>query len=103
MYNGGQLGGVIGCGGLFCADIDWTKIDIAAKTNVPVALYHGNDDTLIDVEFAEKTYLTLKNVGLEQIEFCKEDGLDHTMSETQNEVLSRWIRVYSLKINESVS
>jgi phospholipase/carboxylesterase len=94
LYNQAPLGGILGCSGLFCTDVDWAKIDTKEKEKVPVLLYHGKSDSLIDVEFAEKTYLKLRNAGVKTIEFIKEEGLDHTTSETQCDVISRWLKTH---------
>jgi predicted esterase len=40
----GALGGVFASGGVFCADLDWTKVDTSLKRKTPILHYHSTED-----------------------------------------------------------
>jgi predicted esterase len=40
-FEGGPLGGVVGCHGSHISAIDWSKIDVKTKKETPILLYHG--------------------------------------------------------------
>ena len=50
LFDEGHLGGLIGCSGAHIADIDWNKIDIRAKKQTPVRLYHGIEDKILPID-----------------------------------------------------
>jgi predicted esterase len=77
----GNLGGVYGVNGMFCADLDWSKIDLQNKKRTPVHLVHGEQDGIIPCVYAEKTVNYLKSQGLDHVEFEKITGSDHEFSE----------------------
>jgi predicted esterase len=69
-----NLGGVYGVNGMFCASIDWSKIDIENKKRAPIHLVHGEQDGIIPCDYAEKTVDYLKSKGLHHVEFEKIAG-----------------------------
>ena len=67
-----QLGGVIGCSGLQCDNVEWENIDIEAKKKTPIFLSHGKSDTVTPLSIAKMTYEAMKDNGLDHFEFIIE-------------------------------
>ena len=91
LYNEGPLGGVVGCSGLYCSNIDLFDIEIKDKKRTPIQLYHGNCDEIYPVKYAAASYKKLEEAGLNHIELEVESMLDHCMSEREAKLISEWI------------
>ena len=82
LFDGGQLGGVVGLSGMQSAELDWGKIDLDLKKKTKMFLYHGAADPLLPVDLTEKTYAEFKDKGLD-FTFEKEQGLVHSLSQAE--------------------
>jgi predicted esterase len=54
-----SLGGLIGSSGVNCWNTDWDKVDVETKNKTPIFLYHGDEDPLFDMKYAQATYKLL--------------------------------------------
>ena len=58
------LGGIIGCSGVMCTNIDWDTVDIDKKNKTPVLLYHGTKDPLFNISWAREAIERLEKENL---------------------------------------
>ena len=57
LYRDGQLGGCVGLSGAHSVILDYeNEVDLELKRKTKMFLYHGEDDPVIDVNSAEKSY-----------------------------------------------
>ena len=57
LYRDGQLGGCIGLSGAHSGILDYeNEVDLELKRRTKMFLYHGEDDPMINVETAQKSY-----------------------------------------------
>jgi predicted esterase len=52
----GSLGGIFASGGVFCADLDWDKIDISLKKKTPILHYHSFEDMRVPMSYSKRCY-----------------------------------------------
>ena len=84
-----KLGGVVGCSGALCADIDWQTVDLSLKKDSPMFIYHGTEDPMIPVALAEQSYAVMKEKGLE-FEYTREPGMEHEVSNDEIRALKQF-------------
>ena len=72
----GALGGVFISGGIFCAEIDWKSIDLTLKRKTDICIYHGEEDTVVNISHAFKMYSRLTEKQID-FDWKPENGLTH--------------------------
>jgi phospholipase/carboxylesterase len=98
-FDDGPLGGVVGCSGIHCANLEWSKVNIQAKRKTPVFLYHGLFDEIIISEYAHMSKELLQEKGLDHIELAIENELDHTVSPEELGKISDFFHRHMNNIN----
>ena len=53
------------------------------KKHLPLFLYHGKSDGVVQYQMASKSYEKLKASGFEKMEFYSEEYLPHSVSDTE--------------------
>jgi len=48
----GALGGIFGYGGVYCANFNWDKVDVALKRKTPIEVRHGKKDFIVPWAYA---------------------------------------------------
>ncbi len=76
--EGKTLGGVCGLSGLLFRFVPLPK----SKARMPIFLYHGTDDDVIEPEGAKNTYKPLFDQGF-NVRLVTEPGLGHTISQIE--------------------
>ena len=82
-----KLGGVVGCSGALCADIDWKTVNADLKTDM--FIYHGTSDPMIPVDLAEQSYEVMTNHGL-KFQYTREVGMEHEVSNDEIRALRQY-------------
>ena len=75
-----QFKSVMGLSGSFCSTHSFDKVDLAAKSQVPLFLFHGKADAMIPAKMAKLTYEALRAKGLVSIDLQLEAGMGHELS-----------------------
>lgn len=72
-----KLAGVVAFSGLLIDVKDLTKED---TTKLPILLYHGENDSVVNPQGSINTERTLSNLDFNDVELVLEKGLDHGIS-----------------------